>query len=71
MIRLILSRSENDRPSSAEMRAHPFFDGIDWDKVLACEVKPPLMPPDCTPSVAQNVVRRELSRSTAETAVVV
>lgn len=32
------------RNGAAEIKAHPFFEGVDWDRVLAKEVRVPLMP---------------------------
>jgi len=28
-----------------EVKAHPFFTGIDWEKLLNCEIEPPYKPP--------------------------
>lgn len=33
------------RNGATEIKAHPFFEGVDWDRVLAKEVRVPLLPP--------------------------
>jgi len=46
MVNGLLERDPNKRLADATLiKAHPYFKGTDWDKILRKEVKPPFIPP--------------------------
>jgi len=58
LVRRLLDRDVTKRLGSGsgdaeDVKAHPFFEGVDWDAVLAMQVTPPLPPPLTAPSVEQ------------------
>ncbi len=44
LINKVLERKYDARPTMEEIKNHPFFNGIDWDKLLKKEVKSPIFP---------------------------
>jgi len=44
MIRRLLERDPAKRITSAQLKAHPFFESIDWEKLERKEIKPPFIP---------------------------
>eukprot|EP01099_Mayorella_cantabrigiensis_P003426 TRINITY_DN262_c0_g1_i2.p1 TRINITY_DN262_c0_g1~~TRINITY_DN262_c0_g1_i2.p1 ORF type:complete len:373 (-),score=100.12 TRINITY_DN262_c0_g1_i2:422-1540(-) len=44
VLQKLLVKNPAERLKSPEIRKHPFFNGIDWEKLLAKEIKPPFEP---------------------------
>ncbi|KAJ3116187.1 serine/threonine protein kinase, AGC [Phlyctochytrium bullatum] len=44
-------RYGNLKNGAADIRSHPWFEGIDWDAMLRLEIEPPYLPPSSKPSV--------------------
>lgn len=55
--------SEKD---AADVKAHPFFEGIDWDKLLKYEVEPPLGPPRTGPKTMDSINEEEAESARSE-----
>jgi hypothetical protein len=45
LIKGLLKKNPDERMDMPEVQQHPFFHGIDWDRILRCEVQP-REPPD-------------------------
>lgn len=43
-VSFLLVKNPKERPTFKQIKEHEFFAGLDWDKVLAREVKPPFVP---------------------------
>ena len=41
-LRMVLERDRSKRPGPEEIKAHPFFDGVDWDDALALRLSCPV-----------------------------
>ena len=41
----LLCKKPNERPTFASLMSHPFFEGLDWDKVYRKEYSPGFIPP--------------------------
>ena len=39
-----MNKLPSARPTAADLKPHPFFGGMDWKKLLALELEPPLVP---------------------------
>ena len=44
IIKLLMNKLPSARPTAADLKPHPFFAGMDWTKLLALELEPPLVP---------------------------
>jgi len=44
IIKLLMNKLPSARPTAADLKLHPFFAGMDWKKLLALELEPPLVP---------------------------
>ncbi|KAH0787981.1 AGC family protein kinase [Histomonas meleagridis] len=40
LIRCLLKKNPDERPDCDQIKAHQFFHGLNWEKVLRCEIKP-------------------------------
>eukprot|EP01102_Stenamoeba_stenopodia_P013350 TRINITY_DN431_c0_g1_i3.p1 TRINITY_DN431_c0_g1~~TRINITY_DN431_c0_g1_i3.p1 ORF type:complete len:357 (+),score=50.17 TRINITY_DN431_c0_g1_i3:182-1252(+) len=47
-------RLGNLRGGAADVKGHPWFAGIDWDKLYRKEITPPFIPPVCGPADTSN-----------------
>ena len=50
----LLTKNANERPTFAEMKSHPFFEGFDWDKVMNKQYRPHFIPPSKDPLKPSN-----------------
>ena len=51
LVKQILVPDPNMRIEIKAIKKHPFFNGIDWDKIYHKKVSPPYVPPAFTESV--------------------